>query len=141
MVERGVADLMALPATTALIIEDEPLIALELSSIVKEMGHSVCGVAATRDTAVARARAAKPGFILADIQLADGSSGIEAVREIFSALLEIPVIFITAYPERLLTGERAEPTFVVTKPFAPENLKSTIGHALLLAAETGTRAT
>jgi CheY-like chemotaxis protein len=72
----------------------------------------------------------KPELVLADIQLADGSSGLEAAREILESF-DVPVIFITAYPERLLTGERPEPTFLVTKPFKVETVVATIGQALL----------
>jgi hypothetical protein len=43
---------------------------------------------------------------------------------------DVPVIFITAFPERLLTGERPEPTFLITKPFQPETVKAAIGQAL-----------
>ena len=49
-------------------------------------------------------------------RLADMSSGLEAVNEVLESF-EVPVIFITAYPEKLLTGERPEPTFLITKPF------------------------
>mgnify|MGYP000411422531 CR=1 FL=1 len=70
-----------------------------------------------------------PGLVLADIQLADGSSGIDAVKDILGHY-DIPVIFITAFPERLLTGERPEPTFLITKPFQPETVKAAIGQAL-----------
>ena len=75
-----------------------------------------------------------PGLVLADIQLADGSSGLDAVDDILE-IDSVPVIFITAYPERLLTGERPEPTFLVTKPFATESVKATIAQALLLAED------
>jgi CheY-like chemotaxis protein len=68
-------------------------------------------------------------MVLADIQLADGSSGIDAVNDIL-AESPIPVIFITAFPERLLTGERPEPAFLVTKPFNPEMVKALISQAL-----------
>jgi hypothetical protein len=44
------------------------------------------------------------------------------------------VIFITAYPERLLTGERPEPTFLITKPFQPEIVKAVISQALFFDA-------
>jgi hypothetical protein len=67
--------------------------------------------------------------VLADIQLADGSSGIEAVNDILG-ISGVPIVFITAYPERLLTGERPEPTFLITKPFAPENVKAITSQAL-----------
>jgi len=112
-----------------LIIEDEPLIALELESIVKDIGHDVAGLARTRSEAVQMAASTRPNLVLADIQLADGSSGIDAVREILSEI-EIPVIFVTAYPERLLTGKRAEPAFLVSKPFKPETLRAIISQAL-----------
>ena len=112
-----------------LIIEDESVIALDLENLVVELGHLVVGIAATKDEAVAKARSQKPGLVLADINLGEGGSGIDAVTEILQSF-EIPVIFVTAYPERLLTGERPEPTYLVTKPFLPETVQATIGQAL-----------
>jgi CheY-like chemotaxis protein len=112
-----------------LIIEDEPIIAMDLESIVAGLGHSVTAVTDTRDTAVKSALAEKPNLVLADIQLADGSSGIDAVSEILTAF-SVPVIFITAFPERLLTGKRPEPTFLITKPFKEEQVRAAIGQAL-----------
>ena len=119
-----------------LIIEDEPLIALDIETLVADIGHQVVGVAATRTSATEMARSTKPGLVLADIQLADGSSGIDAVNDILSET-SVPVIFITAYPERLLTGERAEPTFLVTKPFRPEMVKAIISQALFFDMKAG----
>jgi CheY-like chemotaxis protein len=43
---------------------------------------------------------------------------------------DVPVIFITAYPERLLTGERPEPTYLITKPFLTETVMAAVGQAL-----------
>ncbi len=116
-------------ATDVLIIEDEPLIAHDLRSIVEELGHSVAGMARTHREAVLAIEKAKPGLILADIQLADGSSGLDAVNEILGAF-STPVIFVTAYPERFLTGAPPEPAFLVTKPFSVESLKAVISQAL-----------
>jgi CheY-like chemotaxis protein len=116
-------------ASRVLIIEDESIIALDLENLVAELGHKVVGSAATKDEAVARARASNPGLVLADINLGEGGSGIDAVSEILRTF-DIPVIFITAYPERLLTGERPEPTYLITKPFLPETVQATIGQAL-----------
>ena len=116
-------------ASRVLIIEDESIIALDLENLVAELGHKVVGAAATKDEAVAKARANKPGLVLADINLGEGGSGIDAVTEILRTF-DIPVIFITAYPERLLTGERPEPTYLITKPFLPETVQATIGQAL-----------
>lgn len=112
-----------------LIIEDEPLIAMDIEGLVTDLGHVVQSVARTHKEAVAAVEAKKPSLVLADIQLADGSSGLEAVHEILGSL-EVPVIFITAYPERLLTGERPEPVFLISKPFQPETVKALISQAL-----------
>ena len=116
-------------ATTVLIIEDEPVIAADIEALVRELGHEVTDIAATRGEALDAVTRKTPGLVLADIQLADGSSGIDAVKDIL-ARLDVPVIFITAFPERLLTGERPEPTFLITKPFQPETVKAAIGQAL-----------
>jgi DNA-directed RNA polymerase specialized sigma24 family protein len=118
-----------------LIIEDEPIIAMDLETIVRDLGHGVNGVAVTRDEAVAQATAQRPGLILADIQLADDSSGIDAVKDIL-AQFAVPVIFITAFPERLLTGERPEPTFLITKPFQRATVKAAIAQALFFDMTT-----
>jgi len=116
-------------ATDVLIIEDEPIIALDLTRLVRELGHRVTGAAATRDEAVALAKDHQPGLVLADIRLADGSNGMDAATDIL-ALFDIPVIFITAFPEHLLTGEGPEPAFLITKPFREEAVKALIGQAL-----------
>jgi CheY-like chemotaxis protein len=105
------------------------VIAADIEALVRELGHRVTGLAATRAEARAAVAKASPGLVLADIQLADGSSGVDAVKDIL-AHLDVPVIFITAFPERLLTGERPEPTFLITKPFQPETVKAAIGQAL-----------
>jgi len=118
------------PPTKVLIIEDEPIISLDLQSIMRELGHTIAGVSTTRDEAVQAAKRTQPGLVLADIKLADGSSGIDAVKQILNDIT-VPVVFITAYPERLLTGERPEPTFLVTKPFVPETVRAAVSQALL----------
>ena len=116
-------------ATDVLIIEDETFIALDLEGLVEGLGHRVLGVARTHGEAVALAKAKRPGIILADIQLADGSSGLDAVNEMLRSF-EVPVIFITAYPERFLTGERPEPAFLIAKPFQPSTVSAVLSQAL-----------
>jgi CheY-like chemotaxis protein len=116
-------------ASKVLIIEDEPIIALDLENLVTELGHKVVAIAATKDDAVAKAKSERPGLVLADINLGEGGSGIDAVSEILASF-DIPVIFITAYPEKLLTGERPEPTYLIAKPFLPETVQATVGQAL-----------
>jgi len=116
-------------STDVLIIEDEPIIAMDLEALVEELGHKVAGVSRTHKEAIAAVAAHRPGLVLADIHLADGSSGLDAVNEILAGY-EVPVVFITAYPERLLTGERPEPTFLITKPFRTDTVKAIISQAL-----------
>lgn len=116
-------------ATDVLIIEDELLIAAELKRLMLELGHRVAGIARTHREAVDQAKANRPGLILADIQLADGSNGVDAVNEILS-WRRVPVVFITAYPERLLTGRRPEPTFLMPKPFHVDDVRAAVSQAL-----------
>ena len=125
----GKQELREQPPTSILIIEDEPVIALDIAHTVGESGHRVTGIATTHREAVDLARADPPGLVLADIQLSDDSSGIDAVREILEHY-RTPVVFITAFPDRLLTGERPEPAFLITKPFEPETLDVAISQAL-----------
>jgi DNA-directed RNA polymerase specialized sigma24 family protein len=129
LVEESGRELAAEIATDVLIIEDETFIALDLEGLVESLGHRVLGVARTHSEAVALAKAKRPGIILADIQLADGSSGLDAVNEMLRTF-EVPVIFITAYPERFLTGERPEPAFLIAKPFQPATVSAVLSQAL-----------
>lgn len=126
---RSIADQVA---TSVLIIEDEPMIAMDLEALVEGLGHQVSGMARTHTEAIDAVRERRPGLVLADIQLADGSSGLDAVNEILQAMT-VPVIFITAYPERLLTGERPEPAFLITKPFETDTVKAVISQALFFS--------
>lgn len=135
LVSSAQKDIEAQLRTKVLIVEDEPVIAADLESLVEELGHSVTGNATTRDEAIALAADNPPGLVLCDIQLADKSSGIEAAQEIVEKF-SVPVIFITAFPERLLTGTRPEPTFLISKPFQDNTVKATIGQALFFNPST-----
>jgi len=129
LIEESGRELAADIATDVLIIEDDSFIAMELEGLVESLGHRVLGVARTHAEAIALARNKKPGLILADIQLADNSSGLDAVNELLGSV-EVPVIFITAYPERFLTGERPEPAFLIAKPFQPSTVSAIASQAL-----------
>lgn len=133
-IEAARAQLAAELCSDVMIIEDETIIALHIKSIVKEIGHRVIGVSRTHGEAVEMARQTSPELVLADICLADGSSGIDAVKDILDRM-DVPVIFVTAFPERLLTGERPEPTYLITKPFDAAVLTATIAQALLFHRE------
>lgn len=134
LIEAAVKDMEVSVAGSVLVIEDEAIIALDIVDIVRSIGHTVTGTARTHSEAVSMALADRPDLILADIQLADKTSGIEAVKEILAQFPNIPVIFITAFPERLLTGNRPEPAFLITKPFSEDQLRSAVGQAMFFAS-------
>lgn len=132
LIADALADIDRQTRTRVLIIEDEPIIAMDIEAIVTGLGHSIIGVAATHRQAMAMVAAEAPGLVLADIQLRDGSSGIDAVSDLL-AIAPVPAIFITGFPERLLTGERPEPSFLVEKPFRAASVRATIGQALFFS--------
>jgi len=121
-------------AGSVMIIEDEAIIAMDIESIVAEMGHRITGIARTRDEAVALGKSDPPDLILADIQLADNSSGIDAVNDLLTELGHRPVIFITAFPERLLTGDKPEPAFLISKPYSVDQVVSAVSQAMFFSS-------
>ena len=135
LVDESGREIAAEIATDVLIIEDEVLIAIDLETLVESLGHRVIGIARTHAEAVKLAQAKQPGLILADIQLADGSSGLDAVNELMRSF-KAPVIFITAYPERFLTGQRPEPAFLISKPFQPAMVSAIASQALFFDRST-----
>jgi CheY-like chemotaxis protein/DNA-directed RNA polymerase specialized sigma24 family protein len=116
-------------ATNVLIVEDEPLIALDLQRILEGLGHSVSSIARTHKDALKAARIEKPGLVIADVRLADGSSGLDAVNDILRSFA-VPVVFVTAFPEKLATGTGPEPTFVIPKPFREDAVKAIVSQVL-----------
>jgi DNA-directed RNA polymerase specialized sigma24 family protein len=130
LVQHALKDLRDMVAGEVMIIEDEAVIAMDLEAIVSSMGHSVTGVARTEAGALDLGDRRVPDLILADIQLADGSSGIDAVNELLSRHGDRPVIFITAFPERLLTGDRPEPAFLITKPYSEDQVRAAVSQAM-----------
>jgi len=129
LIDRAGSEIAAQISTDVLIIEDEPVIAMDLEALLEDLGHNVVFNARTHREALGAIEDHTPGLVLADIRLADGSSGLDAVNEILVSG-EVPVVFITAYPEQLLTGERPEPTFLIVKPYCPETVKVIVSQAL-----------
>jgi CheY-like chemotaxis protein len=138
LVEESGRELAAEIATDVLIIEDETFIAMDIEALVESLGHNVIGIARTHSEALALAKQKRPGLILADIQLADGSSGLDAVNELLGSF-EVPVIFITAYPERFLTGQRPEPAFLIAKPFQVAVVSAVVSQALFFGRKARQR--
>ena len=131
----GLAEMAGEMTSRVMIIEDEPIIAMDIQSIVADAGHSVIGVARTQGEAVAMAKKDEPALLLADVQLADGSSGIDAAQDILAIYPDLPVVFITACPARLLTGDRPEPAFLITNPCELDEGMQTVCHPLVITSE------
>ena len=103
---------------------------MDLERSSESLGHEVTAIA----------RTARPGGAGAAGNDARAGAGRHPARRRLvrarrgattsSAMFEVPVIFITAFPERLLTGERPEPTFLITKPYEPKTVKAAISQAL-----------
>lgn len=134
LIDLAVQEMAASIAGRVMIIEDEAIIAMDIAAIVGEMGHEITGIASTRAEANALAARERPDLILADIQLADKSSGIDAVNDILKMFDSVPVIFITAFPERMLTGERPEPAFLITKPYSEDQVRSAVSQAMFFTS-------
>ncbi len=134
LIERAVREMAAAVAGRVMIIEDEAIIAMDIAAIVRDMGHTVTGIASTRSEANALALREPPDLILADIQLADKSSGIDAVNDILAVFDATPVIFITAFPERMLTGDRPEPAFLISKPYSEDQVRSAVSQAMFFTS-------
>jgi CheY-like chemotaxis protein/DNA-directed RNA polymerase specialized sigma24 family protein len=134
LVDVALREMEAAVTGSVLVIEDEAIIAMDIAAIVEGMGHRVTDNARTHTEAVQMAAAQRPDLILADIQLADNSSGIQAVNDILAQFGDIPVIFITAFPERLLTGERPEPAFLINKPYTEEQVRSAVSQAMFFSS-------
>ncbi|MAW82727.1 MAG: hypothetical protein CMI63_21030 [Parvularcula sp.] len=116
---------------TALVIEDEPVIALEVAATLETIGLKVLATARTADDAIRLANKHRPDVVMADYDLGAGRTGLDAVREITSTLPVI-AIFLTAYPDDVLSGDDYEPTFILTKPFDERALRAAIVHGLSL---------
>ena len=131
LLERGARDIARGLSARILIIEDEPIIAMDLETIVEDLGHKVVGVARARRQAVALAAERKPELIMADIQLEDGASGLEAVNDILTTASK-PVVFITAHPGKYLSAStnRPEPASILSKPFSPNSVRAAVSKAL-----------
>lgn len=134
LVELAERDFAASTATSMLIVEDEPLISAQLKRLSEGLGHKVIGVASTADRAVELQSERQPDIVLCDIHLADGSLGTDAIAAM-NLPDNVPVVFITAYPEEYLSSLNEGPSYLITKPFDPEYVKAVIGHALLNVQE------
>ena len=106
-------DLDQLAVATALIVEDEIFVALDLERILTDAGYAVAGIAADRETALAAAGQCEIAFV--DINLRDGPTGPEIAREL-ACKYNVKVVFVTANPTQI--GTPANALGYIRKPFS-----------------------
>lgn len=113
------------------IVEDEGVVALDLSSSLRHLGYRVKGMAARAEEALAMVDAHRPDLVLMDIHLEGEVDGIEAAREIQSRF-RTPVVYLTAYAEAgtLARAETTRPYGYLLKPFEARALEATLRMAL-----------
>ncbi|SRR6266496_2050059 len=116
---------------TALVVEDETLIAEELSERLTRMGFSVVAAVDSADEAIQAAVREQPDLVLMDIGLKGESDGIHAAAEI-RKLVNSPVIYVTAYSDQVTLNrvKETEPYGYVLKPFHERELQVTIELAM-----------
>ena len=110
------------------VVDDEPAVSISLKRLLRSVGLEARTYASAQEF-LRSERPDAPGCLVLDVRL-PGLSGLELQQELTAAKVDLPVIFITAYPEKLLTGERPEPTYLIAKPFLPETVQATVGQAL-----------
>lgn len=124
------ADFIA-PELRALIVEDEALIAEELTERLSRLGFSVIAAVDSAEEGVAIATRERPDLVLVDIRLKGAKDGVQAAAEIRQQI-DVPIVYLTAYSDRL-TVERAKQTEhdgFILKPFHRHELQTTIEVAM-----------
>ncbi len=110
-----------------IIVEDEPLISLNLSMILQKRGFEVVGQAANFKDAYELFCANKPDIILSDIRLEEDVSGIEVVKEL-KKIADFQVIYLTSYADDAMIEKAIEtnPIAYITKPFKENDLNASL---------------
>ncbi|WP_310101096.1 response regulator [Sphingomonas sp. BE138] len=102
----------------ALVIEDEPFIAMQIEDVLRDGGADTVTIAATEADAIAAAQARRPDFIASDVRLLEGTGpgAVEVIRTMFAS---VPVTFITAWPEACRGLDNVE---ILSKPVRATSL-------------------
>jgi PAS domain S-box-containing protein len=116
---------------TILIVEDEPIVALDLQQAVEELGYRVAGIAESAEEALVAVEKHRPQLALMDISIAGSMDGIQAAK-ILRKWFFTPVIFISAFSDERTIARAAKEMALgyLTKPFRSRELAATIELAL-----------
>jgi PAS domain S-box-containing protein len=110
-----------------LVVEDEPVVALDLQQEVEQLGLTVVGLAESADEALLVAEENRPDLALMDIRIVGSMDGVQTARLLREAY-GIPVIFLTSYSDEstIRRAARELPYGYLTKPFQPRELKAAL---------------
>lgn len=114
-----------------LVVEDEPLAAMEMQETLEAAGYDVPEIIASGDAVLPAVLRWKPSLVIMDIRLASFTDGVDAAERL-RVLSDAPVIFVTAYPGRGSQDRaaRTKPFAYLLKPLAPGLLRKTVEEAL-----------
>ncbi|HET6389028.1 response regulator [Hyphomicrobium sp.] len=107
-----------------LITEDEPIVANELETIVRDLGHQVVGIAGSSRHAVQLAQSTECDLALVDLYLSDGITGPSVARHL-SEDAHATVIFTTSNP-RHIPQDFSPACGIIVKPYTESAVKSAI---------------
>jgi CheY-like chemotaxis protein len=119
-----------------LVVEDEALVAWEISKVLGNLGYEICGVAATADEAIRIAAAQLPDLILMDVTLKGPRSGIDAAIAI-QAGHPARIVYVTAHsdPATRARMEATDPIGILHKPYTDGELEQAVTTALAKRSE------
>jgi CheY-like chemotaxis protein len=117
-----------------LIVEDENIIALDIRSMLEDLGYMVSAIVSTGEESIQKASKMKPDLVLMDIKLKGNIDGVSAGEEIYKQF-QIPIVYLTAYSDnatmkRINNGKNGNPSSVINKPFDEGELQSVIDNTL-----------
>ena len=120
-----------MPRARVLIVEDESIVAMDLSELLRKLDYEVIGVAGSGIEAVDAATTLRPDLILMDIHLRGTMDGIEAAR-IIGERVPAPVVFLTAHGDSNTVNRavQASPYGYLVKPFDERVLHRVVEVAL-----------
>jgi len=114
-----------------LIVEDDPLIAEDISESLKEIGYIIAGIAYDSSEAMTMLRASNPDIAVLDINLESEKDGIQ-IGEYIQQNIQIPFIYLTSYSDKttLERAKKTRPMAYIVKPFDERDLYTALEIAL-----------
>jgi two-component system, response regulator PdtaR len=119
-----------------LVVEDEALVAWEISELLGGLGYEICGVAATADEAIRIAAERRPDLILMDVTLKGPRNGIDAAAAI-QAGHPARIVYVTAHSDPVTRAqmEATSPAGILHKPYTDRELERAVTSALTKRSE------